>query len=30
VAGTIAVMGVLALLIWALTRRVRTAPMFNA
>jgi DHA1 family bicyclomycin/chloramphenicol resistance-like MFS transporter len=30
VAGTIAVMGVLALLIWALTRRVRTAPVFNA
>src|SRR6202035_2539899 len=30
VAGTIAVMGVLALLIWALTRRVLTAPMFNA
>src|SRR5580692_10960490 len=30
VAGTIAVMGVLALLIWAATRRVRTAPMFSA
>src|SRR3984893_4371014 len=30
VAGTIAVMGVLALLIWAATRRVATAPMFNA
>jgi hypothetical protein len=30
VAGTIAVMGCLALLIWALTRRVRTAPTFNA
>jgi len=30
VAGTIAVMGVLALVIWALTRRVRAAPMFNA
>src|SRR5579862_3347653 len=30
VAGTIAVMGCLALVIWALTRRVRAAPMFNA
>src|SRR3984885_9548032 len=30
VAGTIAVMGCLALVIWALTRRVRTAPAFNA
>ena len=29
-APTFAVMGCLALLIWALTRQVRTAPMFNA
>jgi DHA1 family bicyclomycin/chloramphenicol resistance-like MFS transporter len=29
VAGTIAVMGVLALLIWAATRRVRTAATLN-
>jgi len=30
VAGTIAAMGCLALLIWAATRRVRAAPTFNA